>query len=190
MTLRKLSIVLAWSMLAGSGAASAGSVDVIEYSTGYFAPYLASPGTTYIMTDYYRWWDQDWGWQHAAMDTTGLTSATLDISAWDVDSLEIDVIKLWDNQSNAWVGIGNLVGSHLGWHDTSFILDASWYDEIATGLKVRIDIDSTNSADVYAVTLSKSVLSLTQVPLPASAWLFASGLLGLMAFSRGAKART
>lgn len=191
MKLCKLPVILAMSVLAGSGQVDAGTVDVVEYSTGFFTPFQTDP-YDYFKAPYFRWWNEDWEWQHAAVATTGLASATLSISAWDVDKLggEVDIIQLWNLQSSSWVGIGSLVGSHSAWADTSFVLDASWYDEIADGLKVRIDIDSTHSDTMYAVTLSKSALSVTPVPLPPAAWLFGTGLLGLMTFLRWSKART
>ena len=41
---------------------------------------------------------------------------------------------------------------------TTFVLGASWFDEIATGLAVRMNIDSTGTG-FWLVSLAKSVIT-------------------------------
>ncbi len=173
---------------------SAAVTDVISAPTGYFVPDQSD-----VYNDpYYRGYGEDWGWTHNAIGGT-ITSATLNIDAWDVDhsSGEVDRISAWSIQDNDWIVLGELQGSNDAWGYTTFTLDSSWYDEIAAGLQVWMDI-SVGASSGWVVSLAKSALEVnggtipgpgpSPVPVPAAVWLFGSGLLGLAGFSRKKKA--
>lgn len=142
--------------LAGMIAALASSAvlaasDTVQYSTGYF---VDSSANTYS-SPYYRWAADDWSWTHSAMSGS-FSSASLWVSAWDVDAPdEVDNIYAWD--SGSWTLLGSLAGANDAWGYSTFALGSNFFDDIATGLKVKIDIDSTS--DGWAVTLAKSVLT-------------------------------
>lgn len=183
--------------------ASAGVIDTIDSNSGvgnvspnYFAP--NSIATT--SSPYYREAGEDWQWTHNAI-VTPYTTASLSISAYDVDNPsaqpafddEIDEIYGWETSTASWSLIGVLDGANDIYSFTTFNLGASWADEIAAGLLVRILIDQNDEG--WAVTLAKSVLATdgedignpnpgTEVPLPAAAWLFGSALLGFIGARR------
>jgi hypothetical protein len=172
---------------------SAAVTDVISAPTGYFVPDQSE-----VYNDpYYRASYEDWGWTHNAIGGT-ITSASLNIDAWDVDHAqgETNIISAWSIQANDWVVLGELEGANNAWGYTSFTLDSTWFDEIAAGLQIWMDIDSTNAG--WLVSLAKSALEVnggtlpgpgpSPVPVPAAVWLFGSGLLGLAGFSRKKKA--
>lgn len=143
-----------------AGAAVAGQIDVIDSAD-------AQPGTYFTPTDaqkldspYYRDYSGDWGWTHNAL-TDPFAVATLNISAYDVDysSGERDEIFAWDTQSSAWLSLGFLAGGDNIWQFSSFGVLASLFDEVGTGLKVRIDIDTTHTSPYWGVSLAKSTLT-------------------------------
>lgn len=183
-------LALAATALFGTFSPANALVDVVEFSTGYFVPDEAS---TYS-DPYYRWHDEDWGWTHSAIGGT-FGTAELFISAWDVDksSGEVDNIYAYDNGTA--VLLGSLNGLDGAWGYTTFTLGSNFFDDIATGLQVWIDIDSTHSYDNWAVALAKSVLTLDggtipdpepgpdPVPEPSTLLLLGGGLAGL-AFAR------
>lgn len=149
---KAISAVCAAGALFGASPALA-DVDIVEAPTGFFAP---GTGAT---TDppYYRWHDEDWGWTHGAIGGP-IASASLFISAYDVDFSEIDNIYGYDN------GVFTLIGSltQTGSEEfsyTEFGLGANWFDDIAGGLSLWVDIDSTHDEDFWALTLGKSVLT-------------------------------
>jgi hypothetical protein len=172
--------------------ALADSVDVKEFATGYFTPNEASA----TWAPYYRWYDEDWGWTHSAMAESIDTEAILWISAWDVDAAsgELDLIYAYDEDSTTWIELGSLAGLDNAWGYTTFSLVNDLWDDVNEGLQVRIDIDSTNSRDYWAVSLAKSVLTIDggqvpnpnpgAVPEPATALLFGCGIVGLAAAGR------
>jgi hypothetical protein len=161
------------------------------------------PGSTYwtpsdaqkTSSPYYRWNGQDWGWQHNAIAGT-ITTASLNISAYDVDApSENDEIYAYNNDSASWDLLGSLSGASNIWSFTSFNLGASWFDEIALGLQVKMIIDADNNS--WAVSLAKSSLSVdggtipnpnpNAVPIPAAALLFGPALLGFVGLRRKIK---
>lgn len=182
---------LSASLFAVAGAASAATVNVVEYPTGFFAP---DEEATYDYP-YYRGAGDDWGWTHSAV-AGAFSSATLSISAFDVDFAfgEVDEIYVYNN------GVKQLLGTLNGASDiysyTTFALTPDLFDDIASGLQVWMDIDTANAG--WLVTLGKSVLSLdggtlpppnpgAVVPVPAALPLIGSALAGL--FGLGAVRR-
>lgn len=188
----KVLAAFAFAAVLVTGANATPVIDVVEFPTGFF---VDDESNTY-KEPFYRWDDDDWGWSHNAISTTSFSSATLSISAFDVDAVtsyyspEVDEIFVKDDGS--WVSIGNLNGVNDEYSYTTFVLGSEFYNEIETGLEVRMDIDKNNSG--WAVTLAKSVVSLdaapipdpdpdpTSVPEPASAALLLMGLGSLIGF--------
>jgi len=196
---RLLSLLAATFFLSAAGQVSAVMVlDTIDASSGQADTYFVPGAGLESTIPYFRYQGQDWDWQHNAI-ATPFTTATLSISAWDVDNPssimgrpdEIDEIQAYNNQSMAWETVGVLEGSTDSFSFTTFNLGMSWFDEIASGLMVQILIDQNNS-NYWGVSLAKSVLSLDDaplpnpnpVPVPAAIWLFGSALLGMLGFGR------
>jgi hypothetical protein len=130
------------------------ATDVVEAPDGFFVPTDAQK----YDSPYYRGVGQDWEWQHNAI-ATPFTTASLSISAFDVDSCcgEKDDIYVMDN--GVWTFLGTLTGEDDTWdYGNSFNLGANLFDDIVAGLMVQIRIDQNNEG--WIVTLGKSVLSL------------------------------
>ncbi len=182
-----LGIVLA----CGTMAVAAPITDTVESTTPYFVPDAFS---TYS-APYYRWYNEDWGWSHNAI-AAPFATATLNISAWDVDaaasSPEVDLIYAYDNGTP--VLLGSLAGLDNAWGYSTFVLGANFFDDIVTGLQIWMDIDSTHQTNYWAVSLSKSVLSLDggtlpppnphPTPEPSTFLLVGAGLAGAAAFRK------
>jgi len=162
MKLSPLSIAVITSGL--MGAAHAGIVDTVQYNTGYFVDTDAHKSSS----PYYRGENQDWGWTHNTI-AGSFASATLNISAYDVDASSGEVDKIWAKDNGNWTLIGNLSGQNNQWSYTTFTLGSQFYDDMATGLEVKIDID--HGSDGWMVVLSKSVIAtdgaLLPTPIPA-----------------------
>ena len=183
----KSSVMLAIGVLLFlcSGAIAAPVVDVVQAPTGFFVPTDAQK----YDSPYYRWYGQDWEWTHTPI-ASPWTTATLNISAFDVDFFEgeRDMISLYSIDDSAWVNLDYLAGGNDIWSYTTFNLTNAWANEILAGLQVKIGIDL--NSDGWAVTLAKSVLSLDDgtlpdpdptpsVPEPSTALLLSAGFLGL-----------
>lgn len=186
-----LGIVLACGTMAGA----APITDIVQAPTPYFAPDQFS---TYN-APYYRWYNEDWGWSHSAIGAPFAT-ATLNISAWDVDALAFDpeIDLVYANDSGTWVLLGSLAGLDNAWGYSNFVLGANFFDDIATGLQIFLDIDSTHQTQYWAVSLAKSVLSLDggiipnpnpniPAPEPSTFLLVGAGLAGAAALRKRLK---
>jgi hypothetical protein len=143
-------------------------IDVIQAPTGYFVPDDAQK----YNSPYYRGSSEDWGWTHSPIAGV-ITTAKIQISAFDVDnygpstSWEHDLIYGWDTDTTAWVAIPpyELSGASDVWSYTDFTVPASLFNEVNTGLQIRMDIDYDRSG--WLVTLAKSVLTTEgEVPPP------------------------
>ncbi|WP_250889957.1 PEPxxWA-CTERM sorting domain-containing protein [Sphingobium nicotianae] len=165
-------------LLASVGAQAAPTIDVAEAPTGFFVPTAAQ---TYD-APYYRYFDGDWGWTHNAI-AGSITTASLLISAFDVDPTEIDQIYAYDNGVKTL--LGDLAVAPDDYSYTEFVLGANFFDDIAAGLQVFIDIDVGNTTNTWAVTLAKSTLSIDGaappnpnpgVPEPATWGMMIAGL--------------
>lgn len=168
--------------LLGATAASAAVVDVVQAPTGYFVPDADST----LSAPYYRWAGEDWGWTHGAIDEA-FTTASLQISAFDVDYDfgERDAIYAYDNGTP--VLLGYLAGADSVYSYTEFVLGAEFFDDIAAGLQLWMEIDEWNGG--WAVTLAKSVITTDGaeppppdpgvVPVPAALPLIGTALAGL-----------
>lgn len=154
-----IAALAASAITAVAGSASAAAVtDTIQSPTGFFVPTDAQK----YDSPYYRGNGQGWGWTHTAIGGV-ITTATLNISAFDVDApRENDVIEALD--SGTWVSLGSLAGGNDIWAFSNFVLGANFFDDIATGLQVRMTIDTNNEG--WFVTLGKSSLSIDGGILP------------------------
>jgi hypothetical protein len=154
---------LAGMLAAGLLASTAGAVavtDVVEAPTGFFVPTDAQK----YDSPYYRGAGQDWEWQHSAI-ATPFTTASLNISAFDVDSDSGEVDEIYAMDDGVWTYLGTLTGSDDAWEfGNSFDLGNNFFDDIADGLMVQIRIDQLNQG--WIVTLGKSALSLDGGGLP------------------------
>lgn len=155
----------------GAGAVGALAVTGLAHAAAVTDTVEAGPGNFFVPTDaqkydspYYRYGSDDWGWTHNAIAGT-IDEATLNISAFDVDfdSGEADEIWAWD--SGDWVSLGFLTGANDTWEfGNAFVLGSNFFDDIATGLQVKVDIDKNNGA--WALTLGKSALAVNGGALP------------------------
>jgi hypothetical protein len=151
--------VLAAMAVAGGAAHASPFTDVVQAPTGYFVPTDAQK----YDSPYYRGYGEDWSWTHDPI-AGSFSSATLNISAFDVDSpYEVDEIYAYDNGNP--VLLGSLTGLNDTWvYSNTFNLGSNFFDDIAAGLKVSIHIDSFD--DGWIVTLGKSALSVDDGGLP------------------------
>ena len=195
--------ILALGMIAGlafSGVHAATTTDTLQYGSAGTSShtYFVDVDSNKFRSPYYRNSSQDWGWTHNAI-AGSITSASLNISAFDVDagptsSYELD--KIYALDSGTWTLLGSLAGNSNAWAFSTFALGANFYDDIATGLQVKLDIDANKRG--WLVTIAKSSLSvdggglpppIPSIPEPETyAMLLAGlGLIGSVARRRKAK---
>lgn len=152
--MRKLGfIIVSLFVFMTCGLAQAALLDVVQSPTGFFCP---DEGSTYN-NPYYRWSGEDWEWQHNPIGGT-ITSATVNISAWDVDQAYGEVDRILALDGATWTSLGTLKGANDAWDFSEFTLGSNFYDDISTGLKLKIHIDENYGG--WAVTLAKSALAL------------------------------
>ncbi len=185
-------LTLCLTLLLSGLAFAAPVTDIVQAPTGYFVP---DDSLKYDYT-YWRGYYQDWEWTHGAIGGS-FTTATLNISAFDVDnysadsSAEHDLIYAYD--SGAWILLGELAGASDIWSYTEFDLPTSLFDDIATGLQIKVDIDTTTNG-YWLLTLAKSVLTTDNgfipdpepnpTPEPSTLALAALGLAGAFCLRR------
>ncbi|WP_418320779.1 PEP-CTERM sorting domain-containing protein [Piscinibacter sakaiensis] len=149
-------------MLATGQAQAVAVTDTIDHTSGQANTYFVPDDNLKLQSPYWRNGTQDWGWTHNAI-TDPFTTATLNISAYDVDSpFEVDNISAWNGTD--WVLLGPLQGFDETWSFAEFTLDNSFFGSIQSGLQVKVDIDVDN--DGWLLTLAKSSLSVDGGALP------------------------
>ncbi|WP_448580249.1 PEPxxWA-CTERM sorting domain-containing protein [Thermaurantiacus sp.] len=153
------------TLVLSAAGASAAVTDTIQAPTGFFVPTDAQK----YDSPYYRGFGEDWGWTHNPIGGV-ITSAALNISAFDVDfdgipgSFVGERDEIFAMDDGVWVSLGYLAGSNDIWAFTNFVLGPSFFDDIAAGLKVRMEIDKLNEG--WLVTLAKSSLTVNGGSLP------------------------
>lgn len=154
-------VFVAFVVFLMGGAASAALIDTVAPPTAFFA----MPGQVFQPL-YWRSAGQDWQWQHGPIaDPVG--SAELSIEAFDVDEpAEIDEIFAWDAGTTSWMSLGPLEGTDDHWSYTNFSIGSDLYDDIASGLLLKIDIDTADLG--YKVTLGRSILTVNGTTNPDS----------------------
>jgi hypothetical protein len=163
----KIAALLAASLLGLSQAYAVGVTDTRDASNGGAGTYFVPTDGQKFDSPYYRDQWEDWGWTHGAI-AGSFGSASLNISAFDVDAGgpggEVD--KIFAMDSGSWVELGSLAGNDNAWAFTNFVLGSNFFDDIAAGLQVKMDIDTDPASLGWLVTLAKSSLSVDGGTLP------------------------
>jgi hypothetical protein len=196
MNMLKVAALSALVCLPAVATQAAPVVDTVQANTGFFTP----AGGFETSSPYYRGYGEGWGWTHGAI-ASGFASASLNISAYDVDYLsgELDTIEAYDAATSSWLLLGSLTGINDAFSFTEFDIfgfgGGSLIDDIVAGLQVRMNIDLNREG--WLVSLAKSVITTdgagagnpnpSPVPLPAAGWLMIAGLGGLAALRRRRK---
>jgi hypothetical protein len=119
-------------------------------------------------------------WSHRPI-SGNISSATLSVNAWDIDSSsgEVDILSVFDSHISNWVALGQLFGSDDQYSTTTFSLPSTVLANISTGLDVRVDVAvgwpnrTTWYAQVHASTLDAVT---TAVPEPATLGMMLGGI--------------
>jgi hypothetical protein len=128
-------------------------VDVVDATSGQSDTYF----------DEWRWYDSDWGWTHTFdhQETLEITInwATLEISAFDSDFAEVDLIKGDD------ILLGQLEGApDDSWHTTTLTLEAIALDALLDGsMDIWLDIGSLPAGQdgpYWGLTVASSTLTI------------------------------
>lgn len=136
-------------------------VDLVDATSGqsdtYFVP-ADVPDDSIWSTEYYRFYNEDWGWTHTfsppGEEPDLINWATLEITAYDVDATEINII------SGDGIVLGQLVVGDDKWATTTFNLSDTALAELMDGtMDIWMDIDSTHDYMVWAVALGSSTLT-------------------------------
>jgi hypothetical protein len=141
-----------------------GTIDATSGQDGtYFVPASVPDGSIWNADGgkYYRFYASDWGWNHTFANPADLLPATIDvvnsaslaISAFDVDGGEMDVI------TGDGTVLGTLTGRDDRWETTVIDLAPVLDDLLDGSIDVWMDIDSANNHMVWAVALGSSTLT-------------------------------
>lgn len=187
----KVTLAAATVALVSAGSLQAATIDVVQAPTGFFVP----TDLEKYDSPYYNY-NGTWDWVHGAI-AGAITTAELLIAAFDVDFDDIPGFtgerdEIFAMDDGIWSSLGFLQGGNDIWAFSTFTLGSNFFDDIAGGLQVKMNIDTTNQG--WAVTLAKSVITTDgatpppptpgAVPLPAAGWLLFAGLGGLAAMRR------
>jgi len=149
------------SLVTASGAAQANMTYEMGVITGFKNQIATNPSNTYGFTDTFNF---------NITSTSNVTASLDDLEHTHVTPYFSLVIYKDQNlflSLNGNTPIGNTQSA------TSFNLDAGNYSAVVTGDAVGLQ------GGLYSVTISAQ-----PVPVPAAAWLLASGLIGLVAVAR------
>ena len=150
--------------LVGAGQAQAAPyTDTVDYTSSISPNYFVPSDSETYNSPYYRYFGQDWGYKHGGIAGV-FSTATLNISAFDVDAGQGEIDEIYAKDNGSWVLLGSLAGANDIYSFSTFTLGSNFFDEIATGLEVFMKIDKNNAG--WAVTLAKSSLAVDNGSLP------------------------